>query len=348
MSALRFLAAACQTDFPCPRDRNEIRSRTDRMLAMIDEVVEGYRPFGRVRLVVFPEFAHAAPIYETSHKLLEKLAVPIPNEHTERYAAKAGQHEVYIQTGTFLERDPQWPDVVFNTTCLIGPEGILARYRKANPWLPWEVCASPHDLQGYRNEIFPVADTPIGRIGVAICYDWLFPEVLRQLTANGAEILIRVSAYMDPWGSTEPMDWWTIVNRCRALENIAYVVAANQAASLSNYPPFSWPGGSMLVDYDGRILAQADPGPGEKIVVAPVDVDALRHARSTRTGHQMLAHLRTKMYPVYAAGMYPAGSFSGKSDRTVEDNEAATDAMLKRIGYRAPLSRDEQGSSPAV
>ncbi|OLC44760.1 MAG: hypothetical protein AUH43_17880 [Acidobacteria bacterium 13_1_40CM_65_14] len=46
------------------------------------------------------------------------------------------------------------------------------------------------------------------------------------------------------------------------------VVAANQGAQLAHYPPFSWPGASMIVDYDGRILAQADPGPGEKVVVA--------------------------------------------------------------------------------
>jgi len=334
MSSVRYLAAACQTDFPCPQDRSEIKSRTERMLAMIEETVVGYRPFGEVRLIVFPEFAHAAPIYETSRELLEKLAVPIPNEHIERYVAKAREHGIFIQTGTFLESDPRWPEVLFNTTCLIGPGGMLTRYRKVNPWLPWEVHASPHDLKGYNEEVFPVADTPIGRIGVAICYDWLFPEVLRQLTANGAEVLVRVSAYMDPWGATEPMDWWTIVNRCRALENIAYVVAANQGASLRNYPPFSWPGGSMVVDYDGRILAQADPGPGEKIVLAPIDIDALRYARRTRSGHQMLAHLRTEMYPVYSAGMYPAGGLTGKIDHKMEHNEATTRAVLERIGYR--------------
>ena len=107
-----------------------------------------------------------------------------------------------------------------------------------NPWLPFELHASPHDLEGYAEPLFPVADTPIGRIGCAICYDWLFPEAIRQLAANGAEVLVRVSAYMDPWGATEPMDWWTIVNRCRALENTAYVVAANQGASLRHYPPY--------------------------------------------------------------------------------------------------------------
>ena len=111
-----------------------------------------------------------------------------------------------------------------------------------------------------------MADTPIGKIGCAICYDWVFPETIRQLAANGAEVLVRVSAYMDPWGATEPMNWWTVVNRCRALENIAYVVAANQGASLRHYPPYSWPGGSQVVDFDGRLLAEASPGPGERIV----------------------------------------------------------------------------------
>ncbi|MHC4751029.1 MAG: nitrilase-related carbon-nitrogen hydrolase, partial [Planctomycetota bacterium] len=101
---------------------------------------------------------------------------------------------------------------------------------------------------------------PTPKIGTAICYDWLFPEAIRQLSLGGAELLVRISAYMDPWGTAQPLDWWTMVNRVRALENMAYVVAANQSASLQNYPPFSWPGGSMIVDYDGRILAQAEPG----------------------------------------------------------------------------------------
>jgi predicted amidohydrolase len=144
------------------------------------------------------------------------------------------------------------------------------------------VHSSPHEIDGYVDPLFPVADTPIGRIGCAICYDWLFPEAIRQLTANGAEVLIRVSAYMDPWGATEPMNWWTIVNRCRALENTAFVVAANQGASLKHYPPYSWPGGSQIVDFDGRMLAEASPGPGERIVVAPIDITALRHERDTR------------------------------------------------------------------
>ena len=139
--------------------------------------------------------------------------MPIPNEHTDRYIKKAAERDVFIQTGTFLEVDPRWPGVVFNTTCLIGPDGILSRYRKVNPWLPWEVHASPHDLAGYDEPLFPVVETEIGRLGAAICYDWLFPEAIRALALAGAEVLIRVSAYMDPWGATPPLDWWTLFNR---------------------------------------------------------------------------------------------------------------------------------------
>lgn len=313
MTPIRYAAAACQTDLPNPLDRAGMRANTDRVLALIDAALLGAVPFLPVRLLVFPEFAHAAPVFASVAELREKLAVEVPNEHTDRLVAKARGEGVYIQSGTMLEADPRWPEVVFNTTCLIGPAGILHKYRKVNPWIPFEVHASPHDLPGYDQPLFPVAETEIGRLGAAICYDWLFPEAIRQLAANGAEILMRVSAYMDPWGATEPMDWWTLVNRCRALENTAFVVAANQGASLRHYPPYSWPGGSMVVDYDGRLLAQASPGPGERIVVAPIDVTALRHERETRSGHAMLAHLRSEAYPVYREHRYPpAGAAPGR------------------------------------
>jgi predicted amidohydrolase len=317
----RFYAAACQLDMPNPRSRDEIPGRVERMLQMIDFAVEGYEPFFDVRLVVFPEFAHAAPIYATVEDLHDKLALPIPNEHTDRYWEKAAQRGVYIQTGTFLESDPRWPGHVFNTTCLIGPEGIVLKYRKVHTWLPWELHTSPHDLDGYDEPLFPVAETGIGRLGAAICYDWLFPEAIRQLALGGAEVLVRVSAYMDPWGTAPPLDWWTMVNRVRAIENMAYVVAANQAASLQNYPPFSWPGGSMVVDFDGRVLSQADPGPGEKIVVGPIDLAALRAERQRRRGHHLLAHLRTEAYPLYRQPVYhPAGQARSLPDRPRDDH----------------------------
>src|SRR6266705_2027992 len=126
MEHIRYSVACCQTDQPNPIERKGMRANTDRMLSMIDSAVAGAAPFLPVQLVVFPEFAHSAPVFATAAELLERLAIQIP----------------------------------------------------------YEVHTSPHDLDGYDEPLFPVADTPIGRIGCAICYDWLFPEAMRQLTAN--------------------------------------------------------------------------------------------------------------------------------------------------------------------
>jgi hypothetical protein len=107
---------------------------------------------------------------------------------------------------------------------------------------------------------------------------------------------------------------------------MVYVVAANQGASLRHYPPYSWPGGSQIIDFDGRVLAEATPGPGERIVVAPIDVTALRHERRTRRGHDMLSHLRTEAYPVYERHRYPpalGGVPALSYDRNVELIDAA-------------------------
>ena len=81
MTTLRYSAAACQTDLENPSERGQMRRNTDRMLQMIDSAVAGAAPFLPLRLVVFPEFAHAAPVFETLAELREKLAVEIPNEH---------------------------------------------------------------------------------------------------------------------------------------------------------------------------------------------------------------------------------------------------------------------------
>src|SRR3954469_16611846 len=100
---LRYAVAACQTDLPNPTERRAMRANTDRMLSMIDSAVAGSAPFLPVRLVVFPEFAHAAPVFPSVAELLDKLAVSIPNEHTDLLVAKAREHDVYVQSGSMLE-----------------------------------------------------------------------------------------------------------------------------------------------------------------------------------------------------------------------------------------------------
>ncbi|PYS66996.1 MAG: nitrilase, partial [Acidobacteria bacterium] len=95
MEHIRYSVATCQTDMPNPIDRKSMRANTDRMLSMIDSAVAGAAPFLPVRLVIFPEFAHAAPVFETAAELLERLAVKIPNEHTKRLEEKARELDIY-------------------------------------------------------------------------------------------------------------------------------------------------------------------------------------------------------------------------------------------------------------
>ena len=314
----RYYAAAMQTSLPSLRDRVGVAGRVAELVTMAEGALVGYGPFHDLRLFVFPEFVHGVPVYPTVEELRARLTVR-PEDFAGPYERFCRQNGVFVQTGTFLEEDPKYPGAVFNTTLLVGPGGILAKYRKVNPWIPWEVNASPHDIPGYAEPFFPVVDTEIGRLGCAICYDWLFPEVLRQMAMDGAEVLIRVSAYMDPWGAQAPMDWWTLFNRARAVENTAYVVAANQAAQLPDYPPFSWPGSSMVVDFDGRVLAQAEPGPFTKVVVAPVDIAALRAERARRRGHDMRGHLRTEAYGYLSHPGFPR---AGSGAITIAGNDA--------------------------
>src|SRR6266478_562541 len=99
MTHIRYSVAACQTDQPNPIERKGMRANTDRMLSMIDSAVAGAAPFLPVRLVVFPEFAHAAPVFPTAAELIDKLGVTIPNEHTALLEEKAREHDIYIQSG---------------------------------------------------------------------------------------------------------------------------------------------------------------------------------------------------------------------------------------------------------
>ena len=179
-SGPRYYAAAMQTSLPALRDREGVDERVQALVAMAEGTLAGYAPFHDVRLFAFPEFAHCAPLYPSVGELRAHTAVR-PEDHVAPYERFCRANGVFVQTGSFIEHDPKYPDAIFNTTLLIGPGGILSRYRKVNPWLPWEVHASPCDIAGYEEELFPVADTEIGRLGCAICYDWLFPESLRQL-----------------------------------------------------------------------------------------------------------------------------------------------------------------------
>lgn len=84
----------------------------------------------------------------------------------------------------------------------------------------------------------------------------------------------------------------------------------------------------MVIDYDGRILAQADPGPGEKVVVAPINVEQLRKERQRRSGHDLRAHVRSELHTYLQRQYLPPGDPATTSIDTLSERIAAAKTRL--------------------
>ena len=182
--SLRYFAAACQTDLPNPADRSAFPGRVTKLLAMIDRAVVGYAPVLRREAGRLPRVRpRRADLRDRRGAARQAGGADPERAHRPLLAEGEGATASTSRPARSWKSTRQYPGCVFNTTCLIGPDGLLDRYRKVNPWLPWEVHASPHDLPGYAEPMFPVVETEIGRLGVAICYDWLFPEAIRAAGA---------------------------------------------------------------------------------------------------------------------------------------------------------------------
>ena len=125
----RYYAAAMQTSLPALKDREEIPSRVDELVRMAEGTLAGYEPFHDVRLFVFPEFAHCAPLYPTLRELLARTAVR-PEDFAAPYERFCRANGVFVQTGSFIEHDPRYLGVAFNASLLVGPGGVLTGMAK--------------------------------------------------------------------------------------------------------------------------------------------------------------------------------------------------------------------------
>ncbi len=172
----------------------------------------------------------------------------------------------------------------YNTSALLGPDGgQIAVYRKIHLFdvdLPGRVTVRESDSKLGGAQLV-TAPTPLGAIGLSICYDLRFPELYRRLTFAGAQVIAVPSAFTFPTGEAH----WEPLIRARAIENQAYVIAPAQFGP--NIYGYSDYGNSMIVDPWGRVIARAADQEG--VVMAPIDLEyqdrvrrelpALQHAR---------------------------------------------------------------------
>jgi predicted amidohydrolase len=205
---------------------------------------------------------------------------PIPEAQTldgpwvRRFADLARRHRITLLLGTLPERI-EGDSRVYNTSVLIGPGGeTLASYRKIHLF-DIDVPGLEHLKESKavkRGESVVVADSPVGRIGLSICYDLRFPELYRRLAREGARVLAVPSAFTDRTGK----DHWDVLLRARAIENLAYVFAPAQAGHHGKGRASH--GHAMIVDPWGVILAQVPDGEG----LALVELDFDRQDRLRR------------------------------------------------------------------
>jgi deaminated glutathione amidase len=280
------LATACIND--CP-DRTAARERMTQNLTRVGASVAASKGFIRqfsgieVRLVVLPEyFLTGFPMGESIPVWRDKAALVIDGPEYQGLADIAAKSEVYL-AGNAYEVDPHFPELYFQTCFIIAPnrETVL-RYRRMislsgpTPYDVWDRYLEIYGLDG----VFPVADTPIGRLAAIASEEIQYPEIARMGAMRGAEVFVHSSSEVGS-PSVSPKE---LGRRARAAENIAYVVSANSAALTGTpIPAESTTGMSKVVDYYGQILAEAAPGGESMVAYATIDLGALRACRS-KTG----------------------------------------------------------------
>ncbi len=213
-----------------------------------------------VDLIVFPECALTGYVFASREEAIPFMET-IPGPSTHELAACCKELGVYIITG-LLEIDT---DRCFNTAIMVAPQGLVGKYRKNHlPFLGVDRFIDPGD------QAFQVYPTPVGNIGLHICYDCNFPESARVMTLLGADILALPTNWPEGRGKVAKY----VVNT-RAYENKVHLVAVNRVGTERGT---RFIGNSKIVDAWGDTLAEASSDQ-EEIIYAEISIAEARQKR---------------------------------------------------------------------
>ncbi|KAG8177323.1 hypothetical protein JTE90_018349 [Oedothorax gibbosus] len=241
----------------------------------------------QAKVVFLPEcFDHVAESKNQSIELSESLDGPLMTE----YKKLAVQHSLWLSLGGFHEKGPpENENKIYNSHVLVNLNGeIVSVYRKIHLFdvdIPGSVRLKESDYVIPGQEIVPPVDTPIGKVGLGICYDMRFPEFALSLTKGGAEILTYPSAFTQTTG----MAHWEPLLRSRAIETQSYVIAAAQTGR-HNPKRISY-GHALVIDPWGCVIASCSEGEG----VTCVDINP-DYVRKIRKEMPVWQHRRGELY----------------------------------------------------
>lgn len=234
------------------------------------------------RLVVLPEMFNCP--YKSS--LFPEYAESFPAGSTlQMLSAAAAEEKVYLVGGSIPEREE---NIIYNTSFVFGPRGeMLAKHQKIHLFdvdLPDGLSFHESRTLGAGKKI-TVVETDLCTLGVAVCYDIRFPELIRLMALVGAEIVILPAAFNMNTGPAH----WELLLRTRAVDNQVFLVGASSARdAAASYVSY---GNSVIVDPWGRIIAQADEK--ETIIYGEIDLQLLNE---TRAALPLLKHRRPDLY----------------------------------------------------
>jgi len=264
----------------------------DNLSILEKEIDQVKKRFPWIQMVVLPELS----TYGTN----TKLAVQMPGEVENCFREAARKNDIWLIPGSIFERRD---GKVFNTAPVINPEGeVIARYSKQYPFYPYEKGVTASDN-------FVVFEVPgVGKVGLVICYDIWFPEIIRQLAWMGAEAII-----VPTLTNSIDRDIELAISRAHAATNQLYFFSLNSGGRLGY-------GKSTVIGPDGTIIHQASAG--RDIIAIEMDFNHVRRVRE-RGLHglgQTLKSFRDAniSYPVYQhnAG---AGAFAVLGDLQVPE-----------------------------
>ena len=301
-----------------------------------------------VRLIALAEGALTGftdEIFDIPHvTAARELFIDIPGPETDRLAALARQYDTYI----VAQCKARWPEVIdnrfFNTLFVISRQGeIVHKAAKNHLWCRERSCV-PHDVYDRWVELFgdgidafyPVLRTgDIGNMGTICCSDGEYPEAVRALAFNGAEVVYRPSeAVPMTQAGLEPGGTWLLQNRAHAHFNNVYMVCPN-VGPVYVHPKMEHPydiagGNSHIVDYQGNVLGHTTSG-ANTFVAGIVDIEALRQFRDDEPQLQLDEGPADRIFQrMYAEPVHPKNLWL--------DDEPGQHAEVDEI-YRANIAR---------